>query len=37
MIIIDIWYSAPHAFDVQKLFMKNSQWIDVYGPYSQIN
>ena len=37
MIIIDISYSALSTYNVQKRFKKNSQWTDVYGPYSQIN
>ena len=34
--IIDILYSALSTYDVQKRLLKNSQWTDVYGPYSQI-
>ena len=35
--IIDIWYSAIPTYSVQKRFIKNSQWTDEYGPYSQMN
>ena len=35
--IIDIRYSALSTYSVQKRFIKNSQWTDVNGPYSQIN
>ena len=37
MIIIYISYSALFTYNVQKRFIKNSQWTDLYGPYSQIN
>ena len=37
IIIIDIWYIAFSTYNVQKRFMKNSQWTYLYGPPSQIN
>ena len=33
IIIIDIQYSTLFTYNVQKGFIKDSQWTDVYGPY----
>ena len=37
IIIIDICYSTISTYNAQKRFIKNSQWINVYGPHGQIN
>ena len=37
MIIIDIGCRALSTYNAEKRFIKNSQWTDVLGPYSQIN